>query len=195
MTLPFAALGALIAALIETTVLPELPIAGAQPDLVFTLAVVATMLLSAEDGLVWAFVGGLLIDLLVPARPIGATTLSLLLVVGVAALASRAMRFVLVDHARAEVTEKRGGGARAVSFDEDQLPPADRAEDLLAIDEALTRLERHDPRLGQLVQLRFFAGLSYHEIADVVGLSVPTVKRDWARARVWLYRFMTEGSA
>jgi rod shape-determining protein MreD len=89
LTLPFAALGALIAALIETTVLPELPIAGAQPDLVFTLAVVATMLLSAEDGLVWAFVGGLLIDLLVPARPIGATTLSLLLVVGVAALASR----------------------------------------------------------------------------------------------------------
>jgi RNA polymerase sigma factor (TIGR02999 family) len=111
------------------------------------------------------------------------------------ALASRAMRFVLVDHARAEVTEKRGGGTRAISFDEDQLPPADRAEDLLAIDEALTRLERHDPRLGQLVQLRFFAGLSYVEIADVVGLSVPTVKRDWARARVWLYRFMTEGSA
>lgn len=111
------------------------------------------------------------------------------------ALAARAMRFVLVDHARAEVTEKRGGGARAVSFDEDQFPPTDRAEDLLAIDEALTRLEHHDARLGQIVQLRFFAGLSYDEIADVVGLSVPTVKRDWARARVWLYRFMTESSA
>ena len=111
------------------------------------------------------------------------------------ALAARAMRFVLVDHARASITEKRGGGARAVSLDEEQLPPADRSEDLLAIDEALTRLDGHDARLAQLVQLRFFAGLSYPEIAEVVGLSVPTVKRDWARARAWLYRFMSEGAA
>lgn len=111
------------------------------------------------------------------------------------ALAARAMRFVVVDHARARVAEKRGGGARAVSLDEEQLPPPDRAEELLAIDEALTRLEANDPRLGQLVQLRFFAGLDYEEISGVVGRSVPTVKRDWARARAWLYRFMTEGSA
>ncbi len=86
MTLPFAAFGALVAALIEATVLSELPIAGAQPDLVLTLAIVAAMVLSAEDGLVWAFVGGLMLDMLIPARPIGATTLSLLLVVGVAAV-------------------------------------------------------------------------------------------------------------
>lgn len=111
------------------------------------------------------------------------------------ALAARAMRFVVVDHARARVAEKRGGGARPVSLDEEQLPPPDRAEELLAIDEALTRLEANDPRLGQLVQLRFFAGLDYEEIAGVVGRSVPTVKRAWARARAWLYRFMTEGSA
>ncbi len=110
------------------------------------------------------------------------------------ALAARAMRYVLVDHARARIAEKRGGGARPVSLDEGALPSADRAEDLLAVDEALVRLEQHDPRLGQLVQLRFFAGLAYEEIAPVVGLSVPTVKRDWARARAWLYRFMTEGS-
>lgn len=111
------------------------------------------------------------------------------------ALAARAMRFVVVDHARARVADKRGGGLRAISLDEAQLPPDHRAEDLLAIDEALTRLEGHDPRLGQLVQLRFFAGLTYEEIAEVVGLSVPTVKRDWARARAWLYRFMTDGTA
>ncbi len=110
------------------------------------------------------------------------------------ALAARAMRYVLVDHARARVAEKRGGGARPVSLDEGALPAADRAEELLAIEEALVRLEQHDPRLGQLVQFRFFAGLSYEEIAPVVGLSVPTIKRDWARARAWLYRFMTEGA-
>jgi len=111
------------------------------------------------------------------------------------ALAARAMRFVVVDHARARLADKRGGGAHAVSFDEEQLPPEHRSEHILAIDEALTRLEGHDARLGQLVQLRFFAGLSYPEIAEATGLSVPTVKRDWARARAWLYRFMTEGSA
>lgn len=86
MTLPFAALGALIAALVEATVLAELPFFGAQADLVLALAIVATIVLSAEDGLVWAFVGGLMLDMLIPARPIGATTLSLLLVVGLAAL-------------------------------------------------------------------------------------------------------------
>ncbi|CAN5745955.1 hypothetical protein BH24CHL6_BH24CHL6_06340 [soil metagenome] len=87
MTLPFAALGALIAALIEASVLPEFPIGGTQADLVLLLAIVATMLLGPEDGLVWALVGGLMLDMLTPARPIGATTLTLLLVVGLAALA------------------------------------------------------------------------------------------------------------
>lgn len=111
------------------------------------------------------------------------------------ALAARAMRFVVVDHARARLADKRGGGVRAVSFDEEHFPPEHRPDEVLAIEEALTRLEGHDTRLGQLVQLRFFAGLSYEEIAEVVGLSVPTVKRDWARARAWLYRFMTDGTA
>ncbi len=109
------------------------------------------------------------------------------------ALASRAMRFVLVDHARARSAEKRGGGAREISLDESALPHEDRSDHLLAIDEALTRLEQHDARLGQLVQLRFFGGLSYEEVAEVVQLSVPTVKRDWARARAWLHRFISEG--
>ncbi len=85
MTLPFAVLGALVAALIETTVLPELAIAGTHADLVLSFAIVATIVIGTEDGLAWAFVGGLMLDMLIPARPIGATTLSLLLVVGIAA--------------------------------------------------------------------------------------------------------------
>lgn len=89
MTLPFAALGAIVAALIETSVLPELPIGGTTTNLIFVLAVVATVLMGVEDGLVWAFVGGLMLDLLVPARPLGATTFVLLIVVGVTFAATR----------------------------------------------------------------------------------------------------------
>ncbi|MDP8904188.1 MAG: rod shape-determining protein MreD [Chloroflexota bacterium] len=91
MTLPFAALGAIVAALIETTVLPEIPLFGAYPDLLLALAVVAAVIMGFEDGLVWAFLGGLLVDLLTPGRPIGAVTLTLLLVVGIAAALSRAV--------------------------------------------------------------------------------------------------------
>jgi rod shape-determining protein MreD len=87
LTLPFSALGALIAALIDTTVLPEWRIGGASANLVLTLAIVAAITVSVEDGLTWAVVGGLLVDILTPARPIGATTLTLLLVVGMAIVA------------------------------------------------------------------------------------------------------------
>jgi hypothetical protein len=89
LTLPFAALGALLAALLETSVAPELVFAGAQIDLVLSLAVVAAMTMGAEDGVVWAFLGGLMLDMLIPGRPVGATTLSLLLAVGVAIIAVR----------------------------------------------------------------------------------------------------------
>ena len=89
MTIPFAALTALLAALIETTVLPEIPIAGATADLVLVVAVTATLILGVEDGLVAAFAGGLLTDMLIPERPLGAGTLSLLLVVGLAAAIAR----------------------------------------------------------------------------------------------------------
>jgi rod shape-determining protein MreD len=89
LTLPFAALGALIAALLETSVAPELTIAGAQADLVLALAVLAVLLIGIEDGLIWAFLGGVMLDLLIPARPIGATALTLLLVVGAAGIAAR----------------------------------------------------------------------------------------------------------
>lgn len=90
MTLPIAALGAIVAAVVETSVAPEMTIAGAQVDLVLTLAVLAAVLIGVEDGLAWAFVGGLMLDLLVPARPMGTTTLSLLLVVGSAVIVARA---------------------------------------------------------------------------------------------------------
>ncbi|CAN5730816.1 hypothetical protein BH23CHL7_BH23CHL7_02600 [soil metagenome] len=89
LTLPLAVLGALVAALIETSIAPELTIAGAQVDLVLVLAVLAAMLIGPDDGLVWAFLGGLMLDMLIPARPIGASALTMLLVVGLALLAAR----------------------------------------------------------------------------------------------------------
>jgi rod shape-determining protein MreD len=89
LTIPFAALLALFAALIETTVLAEMPIAGATADLVLLVAIPATLMLGIEDGLASAFLGGLLIDMLVPERPLGAATLALLLVIGVAAAVAR----------------------------------------------------------------------------------------------------------
>lgn len=89
MTIPFAALTALLAALLETTVLPELRIAGAAPDLVLVVAVTATLVLGIEDGLIAAFLGGLLTDMLIPERPLGAGTLALLLVVGISAVLAR----------------------------------------------------------------------------------------------------------
>jgi rod shape-determining protein MreD len=85
MSIPLAAVGAVVAALLETSVLPELTIAGAKPDLVLVLAVAATTMIGVEDGLVWAFVGGLMLDLLTPARQLGATSFALLVLVGAAA--------------------------------------------------------------------------------------------------------------
>jgi rod shape-determining protein MreD len=99
MSIPLAAVGAVVAALLETSVLPELTIAGAKPDLVLVLAVATTTMIAVEDGLVWAFVGGLMLDLLTPARQLGATSLALLLLVGAAAAVGR-----LLPHRRIVVT-------------------------------------------------------------------------------------------
>jgi rod shape-determining protein MreD len=90
MTLPLMAVGALLAALLETSVLTELAVGGVKPDLVLVLAVVVTMVVGFEDGLVWAVVGGFLIDAL-SARPLGATALGILVVIGLAALVARVM--------------------------------------------------------------------------------------------------------
>jgi RNA polymerase sigma factor (TIGR02999 family) len=110
------------------------------------------------------------------------------------ALASRAMRFILVDRARARSAIKRGAGGVVVTLVDEEAEAADRSGDLIAIEEALGRLAARDGRLARLVEYRFFGGMSYAEIAEVTGLSVPTAKRDWARARSWLYRFMEEGA-
>jgi RNA polymerase sigma factor (TIGR02999 family) len=111
------------------------------------------------------------------------------------ALASRAMRFVLVDHARARHAAKRGGGAAHVRLDDIQVAADERAEDLLQLDAALGLLSEADARLAEVVEYRFFGGLSHEEIAAATGRSVPTVKRDWTRARTWLYRAMQESAA
>jgi RNA polymerase sigma factor (TIGR02999 family) len=108
------------------------------------------------------------------------------------ALASRAMRFILIDHVRSRTAQKRGGAEEAVPLDAVQVAVEEQAADLLALNEALEQLAVHSDRLAQLVEYRFFGGLTYEEIAEVTGLSVPTVKRDWARARAWLFRAMSE---
>lgn len=103
-------------------------------------------------------------------------------------IAARLMRRVLVDHARSRGYLKRGGGARRVPLD-DATPIAPEMElDLLAVDRALEALAKADPRKSQVVELRFFGGLSVDETADVLGISAETVKRDWRFAKLWLAR-------
>lgn len=104
------------------------------------------------------------------------------------ALAARAMRFVLVDHARARTAAKRDGFR--MTLDEARFPdPADlRADEVLALDEALTRLAAEHPRLGTAVELRFFGGMTFAEIGEATNVSERTAKRDWALARAWLHR-------
>jgi RNA polymerase sigma factor (TIGR02999 family) len=105
------------------------------------------------------------------------------------AMASRVMRQVLVDHARAHAAEKRGAGATRMVLDE-ELSAGDTAAlaDVLAVDEALARLAALDDAQARLVELRFFGGLTIEETAAVLGVSAPTVKRDWRLARAFLNR-------
>lgn len=102
-------------------------------------------------------------------------------------IAARAMRCVLIDRARRLGAVKRGGRESLVSLNGDILPRAE-APDLLLLDEALTRLMEFDQRKSQIIELRFFGGLSVEETGEVMGLSPATVKREWTLARAWLYR-------
>jgi RNA polymerase sigma factor (TIGR02999 family) len=111
------------------------------------------------------------------------------------ALASRAMRFVLVDHARARQAAKRGGGAAAVSLDDVQLHAGEPAADILALNDALERLTTMSERQARLVEYRFFGGLSYGEIAGIMDISERTAKREWVRARTWLYNYMNTAAS
>jgi RNA polymerase sigma factor (TIGR02999 family) len=104
------------------------------------------------------------------------------------ALLARLMRRILVDHARSRRYQKRGGGIEHVTFDEALAVSAGRAPDLVALDDALQTLARVDPRKGQVVELRFFGGLSVEETAEVLQVSANTVMRDWRVAKVWLLR-------
>lgn len=108
------------------------------------------------------------------------------------ALAARAMRFVLLDRARARKRLKRGGRNSDLPLSEVVLAADERAEDLLALDEALEELRVRDERLAQVVDYRFFGGLTYKEISDITDRSVATIERDWVRARMWLFDSMNE---
>jgi RNA polymerase sigma factor (TIGR02999 family) len=106
------------------------------------------------------------------------------------AVASLAMRHVLVDCAKARVTLKRGGERRRITLDEEEIAVDDQADALLQLDDALDRLAAVEPRVARVVECRFFGGLTEHEIAEALGVTVRTVRRDWLKARVMLRRVL-----
>jgi RNA polymerase sigma factor (TIGR02999 family) len=104
------------------------------------------------------------------------------------ALAAGVMRRILVDHAKARRREKRGGGGARVTLDEALLVTPEPAADLVALDDALTRLQEMDERKAKAVELHYFGGLTYEETAEVLGISAATVDRELRMAKAWLYR-------
>jgi RNA polymerase sigma-70 factor, ECF subfamily len=108
------------------------------------------------------------------------------------AVAAQAMRRILVDHARQRDAAKRGGGQNRVLLDESLLPGVERADDVLAVDEALSRLLQLDPCQAQMVEMRFFGGMSVEETASALGMSKRSAEREWTMARAWLRRELSE---
>jgi RNA polymerase sigma factor (TIGR02999 family) len=104
------------------------------------------------------------------------------------AIAARAMRQLLVDHARRRNAAKRGGGVVPLRVTSEQVGVDLGSDDLVALDEALDRLGELEPRLRQVVECRFFGGLTEEETAAALGVTSRTVQRDWAKARAWLYK-------
>lgn len=105
------------------------------------------------------------------------------------AAASEAMRRILIERARRKHREKRGGGAEHVDVAEFEIAaPLGNEEESLAVHEALDRLAAHDALKAEVVKLRYFVGFSFEETAEVLGISVPTAKREWAYARAWLHQ-------
>lgn len=109
------------------------------------------------------------------------------------ALAARTMRRILVDHARSQLADKRVGAQRRVPLDEARLLAGDSPEQVVEVHDVLDELKARHPRAGQLVELRFFGGLSEDEAAQVLGVSRSTVTRDWRFAQLWLFRRLTTG--
>lgn len=112
------------------------------------------------------------------------------------AVCAQVMRHVLIDHARTRTRDKRGGGAQHVALDEAAVVLDGRgADELVALDEALRGLEEFDAQKARVVELRYFGGLSIEETAEVLGVSPTTVRREWRRAKAWLYRAIAGGEA
>ena len=109
------------------------------------------------------------------------------------AIAAQMMRRVLIDHAREHLAAKRPGAQLKVLLDDGIGAAQPPACELMMVDEALVELARIDPRQGQIVELRYFGGLSEHEVAAVLSISRATVTREWQTARAWLYRRLTTG--
>lgn len=105
-------------------------------------------------------------------------------------VAANVMRRLLVDHARARNAEMRMGGKERVELDEGVLMSEERSAELLALHEALTNLEKVNPRQAQVVELRYFGGFSVEEIGELLNVSPRSVKRDWSLARIWLFKSM-----
>ena len=110
------------------------------------------------------------------------------------AMSSRLMRRILVDFARSKGYQKRGGGAQKVSFDEALVVATEPGQDLVALDDALNALAAFDARKAQVVEMRFFGGLSVEETAEALNVSVDTVMRDWKLAKAWLLRELSGSS-
>lgn len=110
-------------------------------------------------------------------------------------VASQLMRRILVDYARAQLRNKRGGKQQKVSLDDVLLVSPDRVDELLVVNDALARLEAMDPRQGRIVELRYFGGLTLEETAEVLHVSSKTVLREWNLAKAWLYGNLKENDA
>jgi len=104
------------------------------------------------------------------------------------AIASQAMRRILIERARSRNATKRGSGGQKVSLDEVADISAERAAELIALDDALTTLSSFDPRKAQIVELKYFGGLTIEETAEALEISTPTVEREWSTAKIWLHR-------
>ena len=107
-------------------------------------------------------------------------------------VSARLMRYILVGFARARKQQKRGGGAQEVSLEEAVAVSAERSDDLVALDDAMQTLAKYDARKCQIVELRFFGGLSVEETAEVLNLSPITIIREWNKAKAWLYQELRE---
>jgi RNA polymerase sigma factor (TIGR02999 family) len=111
------------------------------------------------------------------------------------AYAATAMRRILVDHARKNHAQKRNANRQRLEFDEALVAASEQSEDFIRLNEALNALTAVDPRMGRIVEMRYFGGMSYAEVATALGISMSTVSRDWEAAKIWLLCEMIEGNS